>query len=282
MSRFQAPRGRRRVAPFACLAIAAACPACVPEPIVDASGLPDLPTPSDSAPASDTAPASDDIAWTSPVLVPTPAGLTQPRKNVGDNLCVFPDGVVLEVFGTPTGTLYATRSRDGGAHWDEPWALGIDDGAGRLGSIAIGPDANAHLVWIQAGRIRYANTADGRAWSAPLDLATMAANNPDVSPQIGVDALGRVHVTWTNLVTAVGGETASEVQYRRIDSDLVTLGSIHELSLPDGRASLWPRFSVAAARERLAITWRDKSASQPTSSLPARATPGIPPIARGE
>lgn len=169
------------------------------------------------------------------------------------DIAVGGDGAVIAAWTEYQGSLWLTRSRDGGASFEAPRRIAGDDThPARAPALAAGAGAAVYLAWTvgedPAARIRVARSGDGGAsFAAPL-LAGASDGRAD-APSLAVDGAGRVHL-------AFGLHRAGrfEVRYTAAAAG-GGFAAPRTLSAPDGGAA-YPSLA-SDGREGVFVIWEN-------------------------
>jgi len=208
---------------------------------------------------------SDDggTTFTTPTIFTVPlsfTGFVQMAVDPGSNIDVLADG-----FAANTGTIYFTRSTDGGHSFSASVQVSAPSSTPSLGAsgaeMAIGPDGTISVAWGDENGNRrelwYSRSTDGSTFSAPVKLwiALTDGGGTTGNPHIAIDSQSHVFVTFaaeTGIVvcrSADGGADFSAAQ---------TISTIpEELSSSSGED---PRIAVDSSGH-IYIAWQGVSAS---------------------
>jgi hypothetical protein len=118
--------------------------------------------------------------------------------------------------------LKSTLPRGGGVARTDPWVRLLGGGGWAAPAVAAAGPGTAshkpqlarnaegvlHLVWLEAvgeemlpGRMLHARSADGRAWSAPEELAAGVPGRVFYAPRLAADGAGTLHLTFARFRT---------------------------------------------------------------------------------
>jgi hypothetical protein len=191
-------------------------------------------------------------------------------------VAVTPDGSIFaawrHVYAGNLRDIAFSASRDGGRTFAAPvrisaddWAINgcPDDGP----AMTVDTSGTIHIVWSTVvggetpeGALFYANSRDGRTFSARVRVPTLGSPKPS-HPQIVLDGRGRVVVAWDESVS--GQRTALMRELRREAGDRVAFGEPVTLA-PQGPA-VYP--VLAATGSGLVAVWTAGSGESSTIAV---------------
>ena len=128
--------------------------------------------------------------------------LTARRWHNGSlDLVQGPEGTLIAAWTEYEGTLWVSRSTDGGASFSKPLPVdpGPDAGPARGPSLAVGAAGTVHLAWTvgedQAADIRVATSRDQGRTFGPPRIVGQSDGHAD-APKLAVDGAGKVHLVY--------------------------------------------------------------------------------------
>lgn len=154
------------------------------------------------------------------------------------DLAAGPGGALYAAWTEYEGSLWFSRSTDGGAHFSPPRRLaGSDAEPVRAPSLALGPGGTVYLAWTvgddPAADIRVAVSRDGGvAFGAPRVVAPSPGYSD--APKLAVDPGGVVHLVYTE--SAGGPFERSRIRYTRSRDGARSFEPARDLPLSPGAA----------------------------------------------
>ncbi len=174
------------------------------------------------------------------------------------DLAVGPQGTLYAAWTEYEGTLWFSRSTDGGKSFSRPLPVNSDAAPARGPSLAVGADNTIYLAWTvgedRAADIRVAKSGDaGRSFAAPR-VVSKSTGHAD-APKIAVDSRGTIHLVYAE--SPSGPFDRYHIRYTRSRDGARTFDKPREISspLPEGIESAnFPALSVDA-ENNLYVLW---------------------------
>src|SRR5579885_2094292 len=166
--------------------------------------------------------------------------------------------------GEKENDVFFVRSADGGKTWGTPIDVSCTPGASSEPCIAVGPDGNVHVAWVdgpaKSAEIFYAVSDDhGSSWSKGYDVSHTPGTSS--SPAIAVSGEGTVHVSW---VDTTSGVKHPDIFYARKPAKGDWTKSINVSN--SAHVSAQP--AIAAVKgDKAYLVWSDNSAKENASDI---------------